>query len=255
MHFGIYDFIQKPVDRGSLKAVLERAIQYRRLLVENRNYQLRLEIMVQEKSQALLEALKELKESYRFTLEAMAAMLDAREHKTGQHSKRVVVMSLILAREMGLSPEEIQTLEIGALLHDIGKIAMPDSILLKPGPLTEAESALMRQHPQIGYDIIHAGPGLQAAAEIVLAHQEHYDGSGYPRGIRGDEICLGARIFMVIDTYDAIRADRPYSKGRSAAEALEEIRRHRGTQFDSAVVDALSRCQEKIEGEVGASFG
>lgn len=182
-----------------------------------------------------------------FTLEALAAMQDAREQKTGAHSKRVAEMALVLAREMGVTPEEVQTIRMGALLHDIGKIAVPDSILLKPGALTPDERETMRTHAQAGYDILHSSPVLRPAAEIVISHHERYDGTGYPRGLKGAAICLGARILAVIDTYDAIRADRPYSKGRSAEEALAEILRHRGSQFDPAVVDALRRCQAGIE--------
>ncbi len=247
MHFGIYDFIQKPVERAALAAVLERAIQYRRLVLENRNYRLHLEDMVREKHAALIQALEEVKASSQFTLEAMAAMLDAREHQTGEHSKRVVQMSFVLSQEMGVSPEEIETIKMGALLHDIGKISVPDSILLKPGPLTPEEFETMKTHAQIGYDIIYSSPPLRAAAEIVISHHEHFNGKGYPRGLKGEEICLGARIFAVIDTYDAICSDRPYSKRRSSQEAIDEIVRHRGTQFDPAVVDALVRCQAKIK--------
>jgi len=255
LHMGAYDFIQKPVVWRTLIAVVDRAIKYRLLLVENRNYQLRLEQMVEEKSAALLGALVELKGSYYFTLEAMAAMLDARERKTGKHCKRVVGMSLVLSHEMGVPVEEIQTIKIGALLHDIGKIAVPDSILLKPGPLTEEEREVMKRHPQTGYDIIREGPGLQAAAEIVLSHHEHFDGNGYPRGLKGDEICLGARIFSVIDTYDAICSERPYSRKKSSQEACDEIVRHRGTQFDPTVVDALLQCRSQLESIVTAPQG
>jgi len=132
-------------------------------------------------------------------------------------------------------------------LHDIGKIGVPDSILLKPGPLTTEERAVMNRHPHIGYNIIKAGPGLEEVSEIVLAHQARFDGSGYPRGLKGDEICLGARIFAVIDTYDAIRSERPFSKSRSAQEALAEIQHHKGTLFDPTVVEALLRCHTDIE--------
>lgn len=247
LRFGAYDFVQKPISAPQLTAVLERATKYRRLVLENKRYQLHLEDMVREKSAALSRALEQIQTSYQFTLEALAAMLDVRERKTGEHSKRVARLSGILAREMGLAAEETETVETGALLHDIGKIGVPDAILLKPGPLTEAERDIMRTHPQLGYDVIRSSPALAGAAEIVLAHQEHFDGSGYPRGLRGDEICIGARIFAAVDAYDAIRADRPYSKGRGAAEALAEIVRHKGTQFDPLVVEALQRCQVALE--------
>ncbi len=244
---GAYDFVQKPVAPAQLAAVLERAVKYRRLVLENKRYQLHLEDMVREQNAALSRALDQAGDSYQFTLEAMADVLDAREKTTGEHSRRVARMSLVLAREMGVAPELIPTIETGALLHDIGKIGIPDSILLKPGKLTPEEQEIMGKHPHIGYNFIKAGPGMEEASEIVLSHHEHYDGSGYPRGLKGEEICLGARIFAVIDTYDAIRADRLYAKGRSARETVEEIVRHKGTQFDPGVVEALLRCREEIE--------
>ncbi|HAL92909.1 MAG TPA: hypothetical protein DCM68_07795 [Verrucomicrobia bacterium] len=251
LRMGAYDFIQKPVAPAQLTAVLERATKYRRLVLENKRYQLHLEDMVREKNAALSRALEDIQDSYQFTLEAMAEMLDTREHMTGAHSKRVAAMSKVLAREMGATADEIAIIETGALLHDIGKIGIPDDILLKQGPLTEEEREIMKKHSHLGYNIIKAGPGLEEPSEIVLAHQERFDGTGYPRGLQGAEICLGARIFAVVDTYDAIRSVRSYKKGRSTQEALEEILKNRGTQFDPAVVDALQRCQAKIE-EVGA---
>jgi len=244
---GAYDFVQKPVAPAQLTAVLERAAKYRRLVLENKRYQLHLEEMVREKNAALSRALDQITDSYQFTLEAMADMLDTRERKTGAHSKRVARMAVVLARKLGASLEEIEIIGTGALLHDIGKIGIPDAILLKEGPLTDEEREIMKTHPHLGYNVIKAGPGLEPASEIVLAHQERFDGSGYPRGLKGEDICLGARIFAVVDAYDAIRSDRPYSRGRGAAETLAEIVRHSGTQFDPAVVAALRSCQAEIE--------
>ena len=245
---GAFDFVQKPVAPMQLFAVMERAIKYRQLLLENKRYQHHLEEMVREKNSTLERALEHVNDSYQFTLEAMAEMLDMREQQTGEHSKRVARIATVLAREMGVNaPEELDTIQTGALLHDIGKIGIPDAILLKKGPLTPEEREIMKRHSHIGYNIIKAGPGLEEASEIVLAHQERYDGTGYPRGLKGDAICLGARIFAVVDAYDAIRSDRPYSKGRSAREALDEIVRHKGTQFDPAVVAGLQRCWAELE--------
>ena len=130
---------------------------------------------------------------------------------------------------------------------EIGKIAIPEAILLKPGPLTVRERRIVKRHPRTGHEILKHSADFKAIAEIVLSHQERYDGKGYPRRLKGADICLGARIFAVADTYDAIRAGRPYSPARSAAEALAEIRRCSGTQFDPAVVAALARCQDQIE--------
>lgn len=244
---GAFDLIEKPILRQQLCAVLDRALSYRRLLIENRRYQLHLEDMVREKSKALSDTLEQVKMSYDFTLEALAAVIDVREHETGRHSLRVARLAQILAGEMGLSGSQMDDIAHGALLHDIGKIAMPDAILLKPGPLTETEWKVMRTHPEVGYGILKSSPVLKGAAEIVRSHQERYDGSGYPRGLKGARICLGARIFAVVDAYDAIRTQRAYSSARTAEEALREILAGRGRQFDPAVVDALMRCLPRIE--------
>ena len=244
---GAYDFLPKPFAAAQMMVALERAFKYRRLLIEIRQYQFHLENMVREKSAAHTQALERLRTSFQFTLETMAGMLDARELATGEHSKRVGRLSCVLARHMGVPAKDIETIKTGALLHDIGKIAIPDAILMKPGPLSDEEQTIMRRHTQIGYDMIKANPDLMDASEIVLSHHEHYDGSGYPRGLKGEDICFGARIFSVIDAYDAMRAKRPYSGSLSAKESLAEIVRHKGTQFDPTVVDALLACHEEIE--------
>ena len=247
---GAYDFVQKPIAAEPLTAALERAIKYRRLLAENKRYRLHLEDMVREKNAALSRVIDQITDSYQFTLEAMADMLDARERMTGAHSKRVSRISTLLARKLGCSLEEIEIIGTGALLHDIGKIGIPDAILLKPGPLTPEEREVMKLHPHIGYNIIKAGPGLEPASEIVLEHQERFDGQGYPRGLKGEQISLGARIFAVADAYDAIRSARSYSPGRDPGVAREEMVRNRGTQFDPVVVDVLLKSQDEVE-EIG----
>jgi putative nucleotidyltransferase with HDIG domain len=173
------------------------------------------------------------------TLEALSAALDAREDQTGDHSRRVSRISILLAEALHIPPEECEHLERAALLHDIGKIGIPDQVLLKPGKLTEEEWALMRQHPEIGFRILRGIPFLQPAAEVVLAHHEQWNGSGYPRGLSGSEIPVGARLFTVADTFDAITSDRPYRKAASADRAFAEIVRCSGTQFDPWVVEAM----------------
>lgn len=183
----------------------------------------------------------ELEETYEATLRALAAALDARDHETRGHSERVTALTLAIARELGLQPKQLRPLRWGALLHGVGKIGVPDHILREPGPLTNAEWAQMRQHPQIGHDILSSIPFLRPALEIVLYHHERYDGGGYPCGLQGDAIPLPARIFAVADTFDAIISDRPYRKKRSPDEALAEIRRLAGQQFDPRVVQAFER--------------
>jgi diguanylate cyclase (GGDEF)-like protein/PAS domain S-box-containing protein/putative nucleotidyltransferase with HDIG domain len=247
LRHGAYDFIEKPFAAEPLCITVDRAIKYRRLLIENQRYQTHLEDIVRQKSAALSRALNEIRQSYDFTLEALAALLDVREHATAQHSNRVAKLARILSREMGLSEKDVDDIARGALLHDIGKMGIPDAILMKPGRLTEEEWKVVKNHPQIGYDILKSSPFLQHAAEIVYSHQEKYDGSGYPRGLRGVEICLGARIFAVVDAYDAMRTGRIYSKILPADQSVEEIENKRGTQFDPDVVDALLRCLPRIE--------
>jgi len=244
---GAYDFIEKPINPDQLIAVIERACEYLRLLKENERYRNYLEEMVNEKSAALAATYEELKKSYEFTLEAMVALLDARETTTGSHSVRVREIACVVARKLGVSGEELEDISHGALLHDIGKIGIPDAVLLKPGPLTPEEWAIMKQHPEIGYNIIRSSPFLLRASEIVLSHQEKFDGSGYPRGLKGHDICLGARIFAIGDAYDAMRSDRLYRKALSRGEAEKEIKRCRGTHFDPAIVDAFLACLDEIE--------
>ena len=244
---GAYDFIQKPILSAQLQAAARRALIYRRLVIENRRYQLHLEDMVREKSMALSNMLDQITRSYDFTLEALAAVIDAREHQTGQHSLRVARLTRILSSELGLSREEIEVMAHGALLHDIGKIAIPDSILLKPGPLDPHEWDVVKTHPEIGYRILKSSPFLQKAADIVRQHQERYDGSGYPLGLRGEEICLGARIFAVTDSYDAMRSRRAYSEPRSPEAAAAEITGLGGKKFDPKVVKAFIRCIPALE--------
>ena len=247
MRRGVFDVVEKPINASELLAILERALEHRQLLIENEHYQTRLEEKVREKSTALIEALNETRKSYLFALEALVALLDAREHETGKHSVRVRDMTIILASEMGLTEQSLEHIAHGALLHDIGKIAIPDSIILKPGRLTDEEWKIMRTHPEVGYQILSSNRFFTQAAEIVRSHQERYDGSGYPRGLRGKDINLGARIFAVIDAYDAMRANRPYSRSRTPEEAAVEIKSKSGTQFDPDVVGAFLRCQSRIE--------
>jgi len=244
---GAYDFVQKPVIGEALIALVNRARQFRLLQRENKRYREHLEEMVRAKKVELSKALRDLQQAYAFTLETMVAMLDAREFETGQHSVRVRDLTLVLASEMGIEGEQLEEIGRGALLHDIGKIGIPDSILLKPGKLTEEEWEIMRRHPDIGYRFVKNNAFLETAAGIVLSHHERWDGSGYPQQLKGEAINLGARIFAVIDAYDAMRSARVYKQSISAERAAEEIAQQAGAQFDPRVVEAFHRCVTKLE--------
>jgi putative nucleotidyltransferase with HDIG domain len=170
------------------------------------------------------------------TLLGLVSALDLREHDTGLHSQRVRDYTELLANRFGVDEKLRREIGFGALLHDVGKIAVPDQILMKPDKLTDEEWHEMRKHPEAGYRIVKRIGFLKAAAEIVHAHHERYDGKGYPRGLKGDEIPLGARLFMVADVYDALTSLRPYKKALSCEEAVTEIRNLSGTHFDPAIV-------------------
>ena len=172
-------------------------------------------------------------------VEALAAALDAREHETGLHSKRVACHTVVLAKHFTSDAQQLHQVYWGALLHDIGKIGIPDAILLKDGSLTASEWQVMRTHPEIGHRILSHAPFLTEAAAIVLNHEERYDGSGYPRGLAGTAIPLWARLFAVIDTLDAMTSDRPYRKGIAFDAACALILRLGGTQFDPDALDVF----------------
>jgi putative nucleotidyltransferase with HDIG domain len=241
LRIGAYDFITKPFELSAIRRAVDRALDRRRLLIENRFYREELERQVRERTYELNEALYDVEESYKITLEAMVTALDAREHETLAHSQRVREYTLTLAQNLGLKHDDLIQAGRGALLHDIGKIGVPDSILLKPGKLNEVEWVEMRKHPQIGYSILQSIEFLSPAAEIVLCHQERWDGNGYPNRLSCLDIPLGARIFAVVDTLDAMTSDRPYRKAMSFEIALNEIRMCSGTQFDPQVVSAFLR--------------
>ncbi len=174
------------------------------------------------------------------TFRAFDAALQARDICTHAHCQRVISYSLTLGRLMGLPGHDLVTLERGVFLHDIGKIHMPDSVLLKPGLLSTAERTLMQQHSTIGFEMLRHNPLLTEAAKIVLTHHERYDGSGYPLGLRGEEIPLGARICAITDTFDALTSIRPYRMPMSFDDACGYINSERGRLFDPHIVDMFS---------------
>ena len=244
---GAVDYLLKPPRATNLVRAVERALSRRRLDLARQRYQRGLEQRVREKTAELSAALHEIETAYANTLNALVAALDAREHETSDHSQRVVRYTVAIARRLGMPDADLPNLSRGALLHDIGKIGVPDAILLKPGRLTPEEWLEMRKHPQTGFTILEPIPFLAVPAGIVLAHQERIDGGGYPRGLVGDDLPIGARIFSIADTFDAITSNRPYRRGATVEAAREEIRRCAGTQFDRACAEAfLSMSTEEL---------
>jgi putative nucleotidyltransferase with HDIG domain len=246
MRSGADDYLVKPLIENAVAASLESAIQKRQLEKQVEHYRQHLEEMVADRTAQLRSALEQLEESYEDTLQALGTAIDLRDDETAGHSRRVCRYSLEIARAMGWPNKELKNLARGAYLHDIGKLGIPDGILLKPGPLTEGERKFMQQHVQIGFDVVKDIPFLADAAEIILMHHERYDGRGYLHGLRGDEILPGARIFAVADTLDAITSDRPYRRATSFKSAFDTIRRLSGSQFDPQVVNVFLSIPEDI---------
>ena len=239
LKLGASDYLTKPIRLANLTQSVLNALNQRFQTLELAKYQKSLEGDVASKTLELEQAYAQINETYKLTLEALVTALDARECETGHHSQRVVKYSLAIGQKLGLSTEELEQLARGALLHDIGKIGVPDSILLKPGPLTDDEWVEMKKHPEIGARILSDIDFLKDASAIVMTHQEQWNGDGYPAGLKGEAIPLGSRIFAVADALDAIVSDRPYRKGRSLNYAREEIERYAGKQFDPQVVQAF----------------
>ena len=252
---GAYDYILKPFEKDQLYVSVRRALEHRRLVTENRNYQRNLEKLVEERTAQLQGALEQLERSYDDTLEALGGALDLKDAETEGHCKRVTAFTIAIAKAMDVEPALLPQIARAAFLHDIGKMAIPDLILRKPGPLTPAERDIMRTHCEIGYNMVKRIPFLREAAEIVLSHQEYYDGTGYPRGLSGEDIPLGARIFAVADALDAMISDRVYRKALPIEHAQEEIQRCAGTQFDPKVVDVFLRMQASLWTELRENIG
>jgi putative nucleotidyltransferase with HDIG domain len=236
---GAVDYLLKPFEREQLFSVVRRAVEHGRLRRQSSTYRQNLEDIVSARTCRLRSTMQDLERSYDITLEAMGDALDLRDAETEGHSRRVTAYTIALSREIGLNADELRLIARGAFLHDIGKIATPDNILLKPGKLDDHEQRVMREHCERGYEMVRKIPFLRDASEIVFTHQECFDGSGYPRGLRGEEIPLGARIFAIADALDAITSDRPYRKGRSFAEAGMEIANCSGKQFDPRIVEVF----------------
>ena len=252
MQVGAFDYITKPFSLPLVEAAVKRALDHSKLICAKRRYETYLEEIVQLRTKEVKQVLGSLDVAYRSTLRALNSALETRDQDTQGHSERVVAFSLRLGCEMGLNQGELTSLEYGALLHDIGKIGVPDAILRKPAKLTEEEWAQMRLHPQHGKQILDGIEFLEGAALVVLQHHEKWDGSGYPQSLRHYEIDLKARIFAVADAFDAIVSDRVYRKGRSYAVAAVELDGSAGTHFDPQVIEAFHRVSREDWNEMRA---
>jgi len=238
---GVDRLLTKPWENDEVRGAVHAAAEHAYLVRENARVQRENERVTEELSgiNQRLDALVE--ERTTNLLDGLVSALDLRDSETQWHSRRVGRYARRLARELGIDGRELDDIERGATLHDIGKIGVRDAVLLKPGPLDDAEWAEMRRHPALGYEILKGIGFLEWARLIPLHHQERFDGSGYPRGLKGDQICIGARVFAVVDTYDAITSDRPYRKCGTYEAARAEIAKCSGHQFDPQVVEAWLR--------------
>ncbi len=251
MKKGAFDYVMKPVRKDDLMNVIRKALVHRDLLVrnmelerENREYQLFLEERVRERTRELNSKAMELQSAYGMLksmniqfVNVLAETIEAKDRHTRGHCNRMRILCVELGSLAGLPPERLETLEYASLLHDFGKIGVSESILNKEGPLTETECAHIKEHAEIGEKILQGIPLMDAVSRIIGAHHENYNGTGYPRRLKGEEIPLESRIIAVADIFDAMRSDRPYRKGLPLDKVLEEMNRVAGTQLDPALVE------------------
>jgi len=240
---GAADYVAKPFNIEEVRIVVERTLEKRQLIRENREYQFHLEEMVAQRT-------RELEESYEATLRSLVTALDYRDNETQGHSFRVVEYATLVGERMGLGEPDMSWLRRGALLHDVGKIGISDATLRKPGKLDPHEWEEMKKHPELGYRMLVHISHFRPSLDIVLSHQERWDGSGYPRGLQGEAIPLGARIFAVVDTFDAMTSDRPCREALPIRTARDEVRRVAGTQFDPRVAEAFLGIPEETWVEI-----
>jgi putative nucleotidyltransferase with HDIG domain len=250
---GADDFLMKPFAPDDLRASVTNSLRKREMILNGKAYQAMLKTQVQRHAQDLQQTLRHLQTTYRDTLKALGAALDTRDIETHAHSERVAQYALTLGRVIGMTVPDLTTLERGVYLHDIGKIGVPDHILLKHGALTQEEWQVMRKHPLIGYRLASRIEFLKGAAKIILSHHERYDGTGYPYGLKGENIPLGARVFALVDALDAITSDRPYRKAKPFTVGREEIAKHSGGQFDPRLIEAFMSVPESTWAQIRAS--
>lgn len=239
---GAKDFVTKPFNPTEVQLRVRNLLEARHFQQLLKAQNERLEEMVQARTSQLESAQIEM-------LVRLAKAAEFRDDESGEHVWRVAHTSAAIARELGRDPEEVDLLLRAARLHDVGKIAIPDGILLKPGRVTEAEFAVIKAHTSVGADLLSGGhsPLIKMAEVIALTHHERWDGTGYPQGLRGEEIPIVGRILAVADTFDALTHDRIHRRAVSVKEAVDEIVAYRGTQFDPAVVDAFLAIERRGE--------
>jgi len=240
--------------KGQLKGVLE--VFHRGVHQHSEAWQGQLESLATQIAIAMDEQLMydrlmrnnlELTRAYDKTIEGWSLALDLRDEDTEGHSLRVAEITVRLAKAMGINEEDLVHIRRGALLHDMGKLGVPDSILLKPGKLTDEEWVVMKQHPQFAYNMLSPIDYLRPALDIPYSHHEKWDGSGYPRGLKGETIPLAARIFAVIDVWDALNSDRPYRKAWPKKKVLDYLQEQAGVHFDPKVVDAFLKLNLDVD--------
>lgn len=246
IRLGAFDYMLKPFDIEEVELVVIRGIEFKRMTEENDYYQSRLEALVVERTAKLQEDNERLEAdllglslAHRATLATLSAILESRDASACGHPERVTAYAVRMAKELGIEGEALTGIEIGALMHDIGMVVVPDAAITREGPLDDAEWHLVRNHPLVGGELVRRIGFHREAIPVVEQHHERWDGSGYPRGLAGEQIHLNARIFAVADAVDAMVAGRPYRDPRSLSQACDELRRCSGTQFDPSVVDCF----------------
>jgi len=262
MKSGAFDYLVKPVHRAELVEAIHKASRYRRmqleneqLVRENREYQKNLEMRIEERTADLFDAYTHLQQTNLDTVKVLAETIEAKDHYTRGHCNRVRMLSTELYRQIDPEETEIETLEYGALLHDIGKIGIPEQLLNKNGRLTDEEHDLFNQHPVIGESILSTVDFFRRCLPIVRNHHERYDGGGYPDGIAGHEIAELVRIVSIADSFDAMTSTRPYRTALPLDFAVSELKKGRGTQFDPVLVDLFVECRVYEVLTVGQSTG
>jgi putative nucleotidyltransferase with HDIG domain len=237
----VVDYLLKPFDSIRLREALSLGLDWHRASVGDEDLHNALKSRIRMRRAAVAATLAQAKPSAFQAADSLLAMLQMHEKDGRGHSTRVTRLAIALAEEMGVPDADLESLEYGAMLHDVGKIDMPTEILCKPAPLNDEEWDVMRTHPQVGYDLVRKLPRLETAAEIVLAHHEAFDGSGYPHGLKGNAIPLTARILTIADSYDSMTHPHTQRPAMPAALAVREIERCSGSQFDPNAAAALGR--------------